>query len=57
MQCMMGAMTAGATATGLRSWLVVRAPGWLTPVRRGRVTGVLMVAGVLAAGAIGPSPG
>lgn len=36
MQCMMGAMSAGATATGLRAWLVARQPRWLRdrPVSR-----------------------
>lgn len=55
-QCMMGAMSAGAAATGLRAWLVARAPGWLTPARRRRLTGALVVGGVLVAGVIGPSP-
>ena len=56
MQCMMGAMSAGAAATGLRAWLVARAPKWTTPTRRRRVTAALLAAGILAAGAIGPSP-
>lgn len=55
MQCMMGAMSAGATATGLRAWLVARAPRWLTPARQRRLTGGLVVLGVLAAGVAGPS--
>jgi len=56
MQCMMGAMSAGAAATGLRAWLIARAPVWLTPTRRRRLTAALLAAGVLAAGAIAPSP-
>ncbi len=56
MQCMMGAMSAGAAATGLRAWLVARAPRWLTPVRRRRMTGLLLAAAILTAGVIGPSP-
>ena len=56
LQCMMGAMSAGAAATGLRAWLVARAPGWMTPTRRRRLTGALLVGGVLAAGVIAPSP-
>ena len=55
MQCMIGAMSAGATATGLRAWLVARAPRWLTPGRQRRLTYVLLALGVLAAGMIGPS--
>ena len=55
MQCMVGAMSAGATATGLRAWLIARAPRWLTPNRQRRLTRALLIAGVLAAGVIGPS--
>ena len=55
MQCMMGAMSAGATATGLRAWLVARRPPWLTPARQRRLTYMLLWMGVLAAGVIGPS--
>jgi len=54
MQCMAGAMTAGAAATGVRAVLVARAGAWLTPVRKRRVTAGLLAAGVLAAGLIGP---
>lgn len=54
-QCMIGAMTAGAAATGLRGWLVARAPRWLTPTRKRLLTGALLALGVLAAGLIGPS--
>jgi hypothetical protein len=57
MQCMMGAMAAGASASGLRAWLVARAPRWLTPRRRRFATRGLLMAGVLAAGVVGPSPG
>lgn len=42
MQCMMGAMSAGATATGLRAWLVARQPRWLTPGRQRRLTYMLL---------------
>jgi hypothetical protein len=51
-QCMAGAMTAGAAATGARVWLA----HLLTPRRRKVLTGLLIVAGVVAAGAIGPTP-
>jgi hypothetical protein len=56
MQCMAGAMAAGASASGLRAWLVARAPRWLTPRRRLLATRGLLVAGVLAAGIVGPTP-
>lgn len=55
MNCMMGAMSAGATATGLRAWLVARNPRWLTPARQRRLTYTLLALGALAAGVIGPS--
>ena len=54
-QCMMGAMSAGAAATGLRGWLAARAPHWLTLKRKRWITGALIALGVLAAGVIGPS--
>lgn len=50
-------MAAGAGASGLRAWLVVRAPMWLTPRRRTHLTRALLVAGVIGAGLIGPTPG
>jgi len=55
MQCMVGAMSAGATATGLRAWLVARAPRWLTPRRQRRLTRTLVIAAIVAAGVVGPS--
>lgn len=55
MQCMIGAMSAGATATGLHAWLVARAPLWLTASRQRVLTYMLLAVGVLAAGVIGPS--
>jgi len=54
MQCMAGAMTAGAAATGVRAVVVARAGAWLTPVRKRRMTAGLLAAGVLAAGLVGP---
>ncbi len=57
MQCMIGAMSAGATATGVRAWLVARSPSWLTPTRQRLLTRTLLVLGVLTAGVIGPSAG
>jgi phage tail sheath protein FI len=55
-QCIAGAMTAGAAATGLRAWVVARAGAWLTPGRKRAITGALVVGGVLAAGVVGPTP-
>jgi hypothetical protein len=57
MQCMAGAMTAGAAATGVRSWLAIHAGAWLTPRRKRIVTALLLTGGVLLAGLIGPSTG
>jgi hypothetical protein len=55
MQCMAGAMTAGAAATGMRSWLVLRAGAWLTPRRRVLMTRALVAGGLVAAALVGPS--
>ncbi len=55
MQCMAGAMSAGAGATGVRAWLVARSPRWLTPARRRRMTVALVALGVLSAGLVGPT--
>jgi hypothetical protein len=51
-QCMMGAMTAGAAVTGTRSWLGTRRWSWLTPERMRRATVALLVAGLVAASTI-----
>jgi len=56
MQCMAGAMVAGAGATGVRAWLIARAPLWLTRRRRNALTRGLLVAGVIGAGLIGAPP-
>ena len=50
MQCMMGAMTAGAAASGTRSWLATRRWAWLTPVRLRRIT-IALLSGALVASA------
>jgi len=55
-QCMAGAMVAGAAVTGSRWWIVVRFRDALTPRRRRALTAVLLTAGVLSAGLIGPTP-
>jgi hypothetical protein len=54
MQCVAGAMAAGAAATGSRWWLIARFRSAMTPGRRKALSGVLIGAGVLAAGMIGP---
>jgi hypothetical protein len=55
-QCMAGAMAAGAAVTGSRWWLVARFRRALTPGRRKALSALLIAAGVLAAGAVGPTP-
>jgi hypothetical protein len=56
MQCVAGAMAAGAAATGSRWWLVARFRSALTPGRKKALSIVLIAAGVLAGGMIGPTP-
>jgi hypothetical protein len=48
MQCMMTAMTATGTASGIRSWLQSREYSWLTPERMRRVTIALVAAALIA---------
>jgi hypothetical protein len=55
-QCLAGAMAAGAAASGSRWWLVARFRRALTPGRRKALSAVLIGAGVLAGGLIGPTP-
>ena len=55
MQCVAGAMTAGAAASGTRVWIIHRAGEWLTPRRKALMTRGLLASAVLAAGLIGPS--
>jgi hypothetical protein len=55
-QCMAGAMAAGAAATGSRWWIVARFRAALTPGRRKALSAVLIGAGVLAGGLVGPTP-
>lgn len=47
-QCMVGATTAVAGASGIRVWLRAWSPGWLTPVLMKRVTIALFVCVLLA---------
>jgi hypothetical protein len=55
-QCMVGAMAAGSAAAGSRWWIVNRFRAAMTPRRRKAVSAVLIGAGVLASGLIGPTP-
>lgn len=50
MQCMAGAVTAGAVATGGRAWLAAHSPRWMTPRRLKAATAAILTVGVLAAG-------
>jgi hypothetical protein len=56
-QCMAGAMTAAAGATGARAWIVSRFGHLLTPRRKRGISVALVVAGVIASGIIGPTTG
>jgi hypothetical protein len=47
LQCMMGAMTATASATGIRAWIAQRNWKWLTPKRLRAVTVALLAAGLI----------
>jgi hypothetical protein len=49
-------MAAGAAATGSRWWLVARFRNALTPGRKKALSAVLITAGVLAGGLVGPTP-
>jgi hypothetical protein len=51
-QCMMGAMTAGATASGARSWLATRRWAWLTPARLRHITYALLGAALVASATV-----
>jgi len=56
-QCMAGAMTAAAGATGARAWIMSRFGHLLTPRRKRATSVALVVAGVIASGIIGPATG
>jgi hypothetical protein len=51
-QCMMGAATAAAGATGIRAWLATRGFTWVTP-RRLRAITIVLVAAALVLASIG----
>ena len=52
MQCMMGAMTAGAAASSTRGWLATRTWVWLTPERLRAITVALLVTALVAAATV-----
>jgi cytochrome c-type biogenesis protein CcmH/NrfF len=56
MQCVAGAMAAGASATGMRAWLVARFGHLMTPGRKRALTVLLLGAGVIASGLVSPTP-
>jgi hypothetical protein len=56
MQCIAGAMVAGTAATGSRWWIIARFRDALTPGRKKALSAVLITAGVLVGGMIGPTP-
>ncbi len=56
-QCMAGAMTAAAGATGARAWILSRFGHLMTARRRRALSATLITAGVIAAGLIGPAGG
>jgi hypothetical protein len=55
MQCMIGAMGAGAGATGTRAWLAHRGFRWLTPRRLRAITLGLLAAALLVASTLSGS--
>jgi len=56
MQCVAGAMTAGATATGTRVYVAARHFAWVTPIRLKRITiGLIALAFLASALAVGGS--
>ena len=55
MQCMMGAMGAGAGATGTRAWLAHRGFRWLTPRRLRAITFALLATALIAASTLSGS--
>jgi hypothetical protein len=51
-QCVMGAATAAAGATGMRAWLASRRFAWMTP-RRMRLASASLIAVALLAASLG----
>ncbi|MCW2990415.1 MAG: hypothetical protein JWM73_1009 [Solirubrobacterales bacterium] len=52
MQCMAAAMTAGATATGTRSYIAAKQFAWVTPTRLKRITLALIAVALLSSSLI-----
>ena len=48
-QCMMGATTAAAGVTGMRTWLVAKGFRWMTPRRLRFLTASLIAIGLIGA--------
>jgi hypothetical protein len=55
MQCMMAAMGSLAGASGIRSWLAMHRPLWLTPKRFRYITRGLVVAALAASATLSGS--
>jgi hypothetical protein len=51
-QCMAGAATAAAAASGIRAYVAARRPSWLTPARLRRASGALIAVAVVGAGVV-----
>ena len=49
-QCMAGAATVAAGASGLRAWLAAAGFRWVTPLRLKRLTAALFAVAILIAG-------
>jgi hypothetical protein len=52
MQCMAGAMTAGAAASGTRAFVAARHFSWMTPRRLRALTVALLAAALLASAGV-----
>jgi hypothetical protein len=55
MQCMIGAMGAGAGATGTRAWIAHRGYRWMTPRRLRAITAALLAGALIAASTLSGS--
>jgi hypothetical protein len=55
MQCMIGAMGAGAGATGTRAWVAHRGFRWMTPGRLRAITVALLASALIAASTLSGS--
>src|SRR2546423_13926950 len=55
MQCLIGAMGAGAGATGTRAWVAHRGFRWMTPGRLRAITVALLAGALIAASTLSGS--